>query len=71
MATRIHTFPSVPSVPPSEPTPRSTPFLPPPAELTGFLTLPREPEAPALDACGKRFFMEMDWADHASPSSNR
>ena len=62
---------TLPSFPPSEPTPRRTTFTPPPAELTGFLALPREPEAASLDACGKRFYMEMDWTDHAPPPSNR
>ena len=69
MATRsVRTLPPAPA---AAATPRRSSFTPPPAELTGFLALPREPEAPSLDACGKRFYMEMDWADHAAPPSNR
>ena len=69
MAPRSTASPS--SIDPPPDSTRRTAFTPPPAELSGFLAIPREPETPGVDACGKRFYMEMDWADHGPPSTVR
>jgi len=69
MAPRSTASPSL--IDPPTDTPRRTSFTAPPAELSDFLAVPREPETPGVDACGKRFCMEMDWADHAPPSRAR